>query len=130
MENKDRRIRERLKGYHLVKYRLFDKTKEEPYILSSVVNISASGILFKSNNPIALGIILDLKINFPASGEPVRTLAKVVRIREAKDKPKYYEVGAHFIEIEEQKTMIMDEEIKFVNGKLESEKRYRQKRGG
>ncbi len=122
MEGKERRIKERLVGYHLVKYRFFDQSKEEPYILSSVINISASGVLFKSNGPIALDTILDLKINFPTLEEPVRTLAKVVRVRVAKVKPKYFEVGVQFIDIAEQKTTLMDEAIKFVNKQLESEK--------
>ena len=122
MEGKERRIKERLVGYHLVKYRFFDRSKEGPYILSSVVNISASGLLFKSNGPIVLGTILDLKINFPTLEEPLHTVAKVVRVRAAKVKPKYFEVGVQFIDIDEQKTMLMDEAIKFVNGQLESEK--------
>ncbi len=109
-------------GYHLVKYRFFDRSKEGPYILSSVVNISASGLLFKSNGPIVLGTILDLKINFPTLEEPLHTVAKVVRVRAAKVKPKYFEVGVQFIDIDEQKTMLMDEAIKFVNRQLESEK--------
>ena len=121
-KGRERRKKERLTGYHLVKYRFYDQNKESPYVLSSVVNISAVGLLFKSNIPIALNTLLDLKINFPSIEEPLHTLAKAVRIREIKVRPKYYEVGVVFIDINGQKTMLMDEAIKFVNMKLQGEK--------
>lgn len=121
-KTKERRIKERLAGYHLVKYRPFDQVKEEPYLLSSVINISASGALLKSFIPIVLGTVLDLKINFPMLDDPVRTLAKVVRINVVKTKPRYYEVGVQFIDIDEEKSKIMDQAISLVNKKLQVEK--------
>ncbi|MDD4900180.1 MAG: PilZ domain-containing protein, partial [Candidatus Omnitrophica bacterium] len=92
------------------------------YTLSAVLNISASGILFRTEESLPVDTILDLKINFPSLEEPIRTLAKVVRAKEIKAKPSYFEIGARFIGIDEQKTALMDEAIKFVNKKIQEEK--------
>ncbi|MDD2752159.1 MAG: PilZ domain-containing protein [Candidatus Omnitrophica bacterium] len=119
---KEKRIKERMSGYHLMKYRLFDQVKEGPFILSAVLNISASGLLFRTEEPLAADTILDLKINFPTLEEPIHTLAKVVRVKEIKARPRYFEVGAKFIGIDEQKTALMDEAIQLVNKKVQSEK--------
>jgi len=128
MDYKEKRIKERMTGYHLVKYRLFDQVKEGAYVVSAVLNISASGLLFRTEESLAMDAILDLKINFPNLEEPIRTLAKVVRVKEVKARPRYFEIGAKFIGIDEQKTALMDKAIQFVNKKIQDEKEIAKKK--
>lgn len=59
---------------------------------SATKNISAGGLVFISEEPIAVGSILELKLELPAE-EPIECLAKLIRIEERQSgvsaKPKY-----------------------------------------
>lgn len=115
---KERRQKERLNGYHLIKYRVAKGGQGAGYSLTSVINISSGGVLFKSAEPLAGGTVVDIKINFPGQTEPLAAQAKVIRSREVKVKPKHYEVGVKFIDIDEEKGKIIDKVVKFVNSRI------------
>ncbi len=116
---KERRQKERLNGYHLIKYRVAASGGQSAaYALTSVVNICSGGVLFKPSEPLAIGTVVDIKINFPGLPEPLITQAKVIRSKEVKAAPKYYETGVKFIDIDEEKGKIIDKIIKFVNIKI------------
>ncbi len=118
MDKKDKRSKERLSGYHLMKYRISGQSENTVFQLTAIVNISASGVLFKSDKPLVAGTILDLKIHFPGHPVPLLTQAQVVRSREVKVKLRYYEIGVKFLDIDEEKEKIIDKVVKFVNSKL------------
>lgn len=107
-----------MNGYHLIKYRVAKGGPDAAYSLTSVVNISSGGVLFKSAEPLASGTVVDIKINFPSLLEPLITQAKVIRSKEVKVKPKHYEVGVRFMDIDEEKGKIIDKVVKFVNTKI------------
>jgi len=118
MDKENRRLKERLSGYHLMKYRIFGDKEDAIFKVTSVINISAVGVLFRSDNYLPAGTILDLKIYFPGHPVPLLAQVQVVRFREVKIKEKYYEIGARFLNFDEEEGKIIDKVVKFVNSKL------------
>lgn len=100
----DARTFQRLNSKVNIRYRVF-KTQEElskrgraPEQLSVTKNLSAAGILFVSEEPIAVASILELKIELPGGEAPVECLARAVRIEEQVEE-RTYDIGACFLDI-------------------------------
>lgn len=70
--------------------------KAEQFSVSK--NISASGLLFYANEPVPIGSILDCKIQLPNSQNPIRSLARVVRVDET-GQPNSYNIAVCFLDI-------------------------------
>lgn len=66
--------------------------------LSMSRDISAGGVLFISEKPIALSSVLDIKVEIPGSDEPIECLAKVVRVEEI-EANKSYDIAVCFLDI-------------------------------
>jgi c-di-GMP-binding flagellar brake protein YcgR len=87
-----------------LRYKVF-KTQDElikrgytPEQLSVTKNISAAGLLFVSDSPLAIGSILEFKIELPDSEHPVECLARVVRMEEIEPE-KSYNIAICFLDI-------------------------------
>lgn len=100
----DRRIYPRLASKVNIRFQAF-KTKEElirhgftPEQLSVTRDISAGGMFFVSREPIAVGAILDMKIELPYTDETIECLAKVLRVEEV-EAEKVYNVTVNFLDI-------------------------------
>jgi c-di-GMP-binding flagellar brake protein YcgR len=84
----EKRIYQRLPNRIHLSYKVF-KTQEEitkrgisPEALSVTKNISAGGILFISKDNLAVGSILEVKIELPDDEKPIECLARVVRVED------------------------------------------------
>lgn len=84
---------------HPVKYRILEKGRSERERTASARNISGNGILFKTNKEMSVSAILELEIAFPSLSNPIKTLARVVRV--VRTKSGDYEIGAYYLKIEE-----------------------------
>ncbi len=96
----------RLEEHHLLKYKIMVKGQK----LSYARNISASGVLFFSNEPFAMGDVVDMEIIFPSYKEPIRARARVIRIKELQER-NGFEVGSEFTEISEKAKNFIDQSI-------------------
>lgn len=64
-------------------------------------NVGAGGVLFKLNQDLELGTIINMKITLPGS-ESITCLAKVIRVKKI-PASLVREIAAHFIEMDESK---------------------------
>lgn len=102
----------RVVSYHPVKYRILEKGGSKRKREASAKNISGSGILFRTNKEIPVSAILELEIAFPSLPNPIKTLAKVVRV--VKTKAGGYEIGAYYLKIDEGERDELIRKIDFV----------------
>ncbi|MCM8781052.1 MAG: Flp pilus assembly complex ATPase component TadA [Candidatus Omnitrophica bacterium] len=102
LSEQDRRSYLRLNTKINMKYKIFKSVQDltqqgfQPEQLSVTKNISAAGLLFISDEPIALASVLELNIELPDGKEPIQCLARVVRIEEINNR---YDVGVCFLDI-------------------------------
>jgi hypothetical protein len=89
--NTSRRIYRRLNTKVNISYIVIDRKGKpakktagnEQYSVTE--GISAGGVQFISNEPVSLGVILELKIDLPDAGEPIVCLARVLRVELKED---------------------------------------------
>jgi len=100
----ERRSYPRLKNKVNIRYRVFKTEKEliergfKPENLTVTKNISASGLLFVTNEALSVGVILELKIELPDGEEPIECLARVVRVEENIEEENY-NIAVCFLDI-------------------------------
>jgi c-di-GMP-binding flagellar brake protein YcgR len=70
----------------------------KPEYLCVTQDISAGGLLFPAPEPLALGAIIELKVELPNGESPIECLARVVRCQETEHKP-YHNVAVCFLDI-------------------------------
>ena len=102
-EPSDRRIYSRVSSRVNVTYKTIgpqDALKKRGLTsqqLSCTSNISAGGLLFAADDPLAIGTILELKIDIPDGEKPIECLARVVRADEARHEK--YNIAVCFLDI-------------------------------
>ena len=113
---KEQRKFVRIQAHHLLKYKVVG-SEEIPRAISFARNISAGGVLFYADKKIPPGKLVELDINLPEH-PTIKVVAKVVRVVPLK-KIGGFEMGAEFINIDEEDRKFMDEKIKVANGQSE-----------
>lgn len=110
--NKDinTRVLPRIKLGNFVRYKL-GSDPASGFVLANVKNISGSGVSFVSKTEISRGKFLEIDINFPGL-EPIKVKAEVMRMvrMQAGD----YEIGAHFITIDDRERLNLTRRIEFI----------------
>jgi len=102
-ESLERRIYPRLDSKINLSYKVVSAEEDllkkglNPEQFTITKNISAGGLLFYTEEPMQIGLILELKIELPDGKEPIECLAKVVRIEELEEKR--YNVAVCFLDI-------------------------------
>ncbi|HLD82814.1 MAG TPA: PilZ domain-containing protein [Candidatus Omnitrophota bacterium] len=123
MRKEDRRKFKRLKAYHLAKYRPLSGVKEEAAAVSvSLKDIGAGGVRLDTEEYLPVSSLIELSINFPNIPSPITAIARVVWVKK-RDKGRFYEVGAQFVEIEEPVRKLIEEHLKLVDDKLSDNKK-------
>ena len=104
VEGSERRVYPRLDNKVNIRFQAFE-TREEllkhgftPEQLSVTKNISAGGLFFVSREPIAVGSVLDMKIELPDASEVIGCLAKVLRVEEVEEE-RIYNVKVNFLDL-------------------------------
>ena len=117
----ERRAYPRLDSKINLRYKVF-KSKEDllkkgftPEQLSVTKNISATGLLFYSGEPLPIGSILELTIELPGAEETVECLARVVRIEEVKEETSY-NVAVCFLDITSAQRVMLNRYIETEQG--------------
>ena len=104
LQEPDRRAFQRLTSKVNITYKIYKSQEElrkrgfKLEEFSVTKDISAGGLLFVSNESLAIGWILELKIELPDGEEPVACLARVVRTEELEEK-RQYDIGVCFLDI-------------------------------
>ena len=100
----EKRTYRRLDKQAIMHYKVFRSQEEllkQGYRLEQLnvtKNISAGGLLFTSAETIAIGSILELKIELPEGGEPIECLSKAVRIEE-REQNENYDIAVCFLDL-------------------------------
>ena len=104
VEGSERRVYSRLDTKVNIRFQAFE-TREEllkhgftPEQLTVTKNISAGGLFFVSREPIAVGSILDMKIELSNTNEVMECLAKVMRVEEVEEE-RIYNVMVSFLDL-------------------------------
>ena len=77
--------------------------------LSSTSNISAGGLLLVSDEPLATGTVLELKIDIPDGKKPIDCLARVVRVDEARHEK--FNIAVCFLDISGAQRLRLDQYV-------------------
>lgn len=104
----------RIRLENFVRYKP-DSDPASGFVLANVRNISGSGILFISKTEIPRGKFLEMDINFPGL-EPIKVRAEVMRIERTQAGD--YEIGAHFITINDKEKEDLTRRIGFILKKI------------
>ncbi|MDD5428454.1 MAG: PilZ domain-containing protein [Candidatus Omnitrophica bacterium] len=95
----DKRKHPRINVYHLAKYCL-PSGSNQTTIITGIKNIGAGGICLQTEEPLPVGSVIQVYINFPKAPKPVPALAKVVWVNHSKKK-NCFDVGMNFVDIEQ-----------------------------
>lgn len=95
---RERRRFLRIGIYHLLRYLRYGTEKGSYPILSISHNISGGGLMFITREKLDMGDKIELELNFPPFGNPIKALAQVVYIKR-KDSTDKWQVGTRFIEL-------------------------------
>ncbi|MEA3489008.1 MAG: PilZ domain-containing protein [Candidatus Omnitrophota bacterium] len=101
----ERRVFNRFEEHNLLKYSLPGKSEE----LSFARNLSPDGMLFHSKDEVSVGSTIDVELNIPKFGKPVKVKLKIVHVDQLK-KNDGYNVGGQFINIDEGFRKFLDKE--------------------
>lgn len=74
----------------------------------TVQNLSADGMLFHYDKPVEPGTVLDFKINFPMTDQPIDGTGRVLRAESTGQGP-YYHVAAYFTHITQTERELINE---------------------
>ena len=89
MENASKRKYKRLKRHFVLKFRpaAGEGQKKTPDTWTTVLvqDVGAEGALFKCNERLEVGSILDLQIRVPISEEPINCIGKIIRTKKIPD---------------------------------------------
>jgi len=117
-KNINTRVLPRIKLGNIIRYKI-DSSGSSNYQIANLRDVSGSGILFLSKAELSRENMLSISINFPGL-DPIETKAQVVRVR--RTKAGEYEIGAHFISIDEQKRRDLSRRIEFILKKIADRK--------
>jgi|GEM_PF-6206643 len=99
----ERRKYKRVKNQYEVKIKI---SKDNKHDTGKSVNMSACGVLIKSNKPFDVGALINARFINPESKDIFESTAKVIRVEMNADN-KTYDIGIEFIDLndEEEKNL-------------------------
>ncbi len=99
-KGKEKRKHKRIKYYCLIKYRLSSRERVYSKTVTSLRNIGGGGIMFKTDETLPVGVLLDVEINMPVFKKVIKAVAKV-KWTERVWSSQRHEVGIEFLNIDE-----------------------------
>jgi type II secretory ATPase GspE/PulE/Tfp pilus assembly ATPase PilB-like protein len=121
-EGSDKRVYRRLNNKVSLRYKVFETenefikrgyTAEES---AATKDISAGGLLFVTQDKLAVGSILELSLELPVAEAPIECLARVVRVAEGLFKESGYDIAVCFLDLTSAERTRLD---RFVEQELE-----------
>lgn len=115
MRKKEKRQFIRLKAYHLVKYRPLLAEKESvASVLAAIRDIGGGGICLRTEECLPVSCVIEVRINFPNIATSIFALARVVWVKQ-RNKSRRYEIGAQFINIDEEVRKTIEDQVRSVD---------------
>lgn len=111
---KERRRAQRITTRHLIKYSLVDTEGKPKPVISVSKNVSATGLLIQTKEPLQVGKQFELEINFPPFKDAIKAQVKAVWTRHLKNR-NYYRSGLSFISIDKEYKQRIIDYIEYVN---------------
>ena len=96
--SRERRKFLRVGTYHLLKYFSYSTQGDSYPILSISRNIGGGGIMFITKEQLRVGDKVEIELNFPPFGAPIKAIAQIIYSRK-KERTDKWRVGARFIEL-------------------------------
>jgi len=106
----------RLTAHHLLKYKVIGGSPATSFIR----NISAGGVLFYSKEDFPQDTMIEMEINFPHYPHPIKAVAKIIRTKSL-GKIGGDEVGAEFINVDEEAKDFINKKIVTVYDEVHKE---------
>ncbi len=100
-KKRDRRTANRIYKRIPAQFQFLRKDILEKWDIIFLDNVGAGGVMFKLNQDLELGTIINMKMTLPGS-EPITCLAKVIRVKKM-PASLVREIAAHFIEMDDSK---------------------------
>ena len=114
VRTKERRRAQRITTRHLVKYSLMDPEGRLSPVISVSKNVSTTGLLIQTKEPLPVGKQFELEINFPPFKVPIKAQVKAVWTKQLKNKI-YYRSGLSFVNIDKEHRQRIIDYIEYVN---------------
>ena len=100
----ERREHKRIYKNYIVRFQIRPNDKQEKVFVGwdmvTAVNLGAGGILLNYDRKIEPGSLLDLKINFPGTPDPIECTGRVRRVEKSKRSSKT-RIATEFVDIDE-----------------------------
>jgi c-di-GMP-binding flagellar brake protein YcgR len=118
---RERRQFLRVGTYHLLRYVRYGDQRGARPILSASRNISGGGLMFVAGEKLAVGEKVEIELNFPPFGNPIRAIVQIKHTRK-KEKSNKWLVGARFIELDNPAQQRILEYVDYINKILNQDK--------
>lgn len=96
MKGSERRQYQRVKTYYQLKYGTLTGTGWTPPILTTAKNLSANGVLFRTQEPLPIGALVRIEMHLLPMNQVLTLLAKVARVQPTR---RGFDVAGQFVEI-------------------------------
>jgi c-di-GMP-binding flagellar brake protein YcgR len=118
---RERRHFLRVGTYHLVRYGRCGSHSAFRPILSVSRNISGGGLMFIAEEKLEVGEKVEIELNFPPFGSPIKATALIRHIRKKEKSNKWF-VGARFVELDSPAQRRILEYVDYINKVLNQDK--------
>ena len=118
---RERRQAGRIGTYHLLKYFCYGTQIGSYPILSISRNISGGGIMFVTKEKLGVGDKIELELNFPPFGAPIKAIAQIMYVKKKEGMAKW-QAGAKFIELGDPTLDRILDYIDYINKALTTKK--------
>lgn len=106
--NQEKRKSKRIQRPFTARVQLRTPSLFPSWDIVTVQNLSADGMLFSYDKQIPPGTVLDFKINFPMTNQPIDGTGKVIRAESMGQGP-YYSVATYFTHITQTERELINE---------------------
>lgn len=111
----DRRIHRRFNIELPLKFNKFNPREDSKFNDEGrTCNISAGGILFKTQKRLSAGVIIELRLELPEGQASIQCLAKILRFSELETEQDY-EIAVYFLDLPNSERLRLDQYLKSTN---------------
>jgi c-di-GMP-binding flagellar brake protein YcgR len=107
--------------YHLLRYVRYGSHTAFRPILSVSRNISGGGLMFIAEEKLEVGDKVEIELNFPPFGSPIKATAQVKHVRKKEKSHKWF-VGAKFVELDNPAQRRILDYVDYINKALSQDK--------